>query len=156
MLNAKFAIAIFYSDIAALIEQRSDTGHALRGSIEFCGHGFHAAYLRRNHTELVQHLYQISRRATTEPIRIHLTIGKSVQQAERIVNVGRRLGKVIAVIVIFQFRNRFLTRDTYARSQQIQVIGHLCQHFFFADTADSSVCPIHADVLDIIQLAEDA
>lgn len=52
-VNAKFAIAIFYSDIAALIKQRSDAGHALRGSVEFCGHGFHAAYLRRDHTELV-------------------------------------------------------------------------------------------------------
>ena len=63
---------------------------------------------------------------------------------------------MIAIIVIFQFRKHFFARHFHTHGQYIHVIIHLSQHFFLADTANSSIRSIHTDVLDIIQFAEDA
>ena len=76
---------VLYGDIATLVEQRGNIRHPFRWSIESCGKYFPSSYLLGSNAILVQHFYQIGRRATAEPIRVHLAIGKSIQQAEWIV-----------------------------------------------------------------------
>jgi len=63
---------------------------------------------------------------------------------------------MITVIVIFQFRKHFFARHFHTHGQYIHVIIHLSQHFFLADTTNSSIRSIHTDIFDIIQFAEDA
>ncbi|EKJ92576.1 hypothetical protein HMPREF1057_01411 [Bacteroides finegoldii CL09T03C10] len=50
-------------------------------------------------TKLLQHLYQVCRSAATEPVRTKFTVRKSIQQTERIIDVGRRISEMITVII---------------------------------------------------------
>ena len=139
-----------------MIKQRSNIRYPLGRRIKRFSQRFPVSNLLRNYMIFIQHLYQIGRCTTAKPIRIHLAISKSVQQAERIIYVGRRPGEMIAVIIIFQFGKNLVTGQSHTCRQYIHVIIHLRQHFFFTDTADGRIRSIHTDVLNIIQFTKDA
>ena len=58
--------------------------------------------------------------------------------------------------MIFQFLDGFLPAQFLMRGKSVDIIAHLCKHFLLGDTADAGVRLVHAHILDIVQLAEDA
>ena len=63
---------------------------------------------------------------------------------------------MIAIIMIFQFLDGLLPAQFLMLGKSVDIIAHLGQQFLLGDTADAGVRLIHAHILDIVQLAEDA
>ena len=61
---------------------------------------------------------------------------------------------MIAVIVLFQLTDDFVAGNLQLVSQKIKIIGHLGLHLLFTDTAEGSVWLVHADILNVVQFAE--
>ena len=95
-------IVIFDGDIATLIKQRGGVLHSFRGSVKIRRKNLFTSYCGRKNIKFLQHFNQIGGRAATEPVRVHFTVGKGIQQAEGIVNIGRRPGEMITVIIALQ------------------------------------------------------
>ena len=145
---------IFYRDITALVEQRGNVRHPLCRCIERFGNNFPTSDLLGLYMVFVQHLDQIGWCTTAEPIRTDFTVRKSIQQAERIINVGRWISKMITVIIIPQTCNKFRTGNLHPARKQFQIMIHLRQHLIFRDTANSGIWTVHADILYIVQFTE--
>ena len=88
--------------ITALIEQWGDVGHAFGRGIEVARFTLAPAYRLRNHLVFVQHLYQVGRRAATEPIRTDPAFAERSYQTKRIIDIGRGPGEMITVVIGFQ------------------------------------------------------
>ena len=149
-------VVVLNGQITALVEQRGNVGHVLGGGIEIFCHRFTATYFGRGYIETFQHLNQIGGRAAAEPVRVQTSFAEGVQQAEGIVDVWRGPREVVAVIVILQLLQCLFAGQFQAGGQHIQVLVHLCFHLFLRDAADGGVFGQHADVLDVVQFAEDA
>ena len=149
-------VTILYGDVTALIEQRGDVGHPFGGGIKIFHHRFTAAYFLGRDMVFPEHLYQVGRRAAAEPVGIQPSYAEGIQQTEGIVDVGRWPREVIAVVVVLQLLQRLFAAQFQAGSQHIQVLVHLRFHLFLSDATDGGIFGQHTDVLDVVQLAEDA
>ena len=91
-----------------------------------------------------------------KPVIVQLVIGKGIQQAERIIDIGRRPGKMITVIFLLQLLQRFLFAHFLRNGKPFYISCHLFLHFFLSDATNGGIGLQHTDIQDIVQLAEDA
>ena len=63
---------------------------------------------------------------------------------------------MIAVIVILQFLYRLLMADALVRSNPVNAVTHKCHHLLLSDAAHRRIFRKHADILYVVQFAEDA
>ena len=61
---------------------------------------------------------------------------------------------MITVIIIFQAKKSLLSGYPQLPCQQIDIRTHLTAQFLFRDAAKRGISLVHADVLNIVQLAE--
>ncbi len=143
--------------VSTLIEQRYDGGHRFGGGIKvFLVHLYGFAKICRQEIILSHHIDEIGRRARAEPVRIHFSIGKAIQQAVRIEDIWRWPTEMVSIIMTFQLLDGFFPAEFQFLSQFINIIAHLGQQFLLGDTADAGIRHLHTHILDVVQLAEDA
>ena len=58
--------------------------------------------------------------------------------------------------MVFQLLDGLLPAQFQMPGKSVDIIAHLGQHFLLGDTADAGVRLVHAHILDIVQLAENA
>ena len=63
---------------------------------------------------------------------------------------------MVTVVIVLEFLHGLFAAYAHPSGQNVQVLVHLGGHFLFRDATDGGVFRQHADVLDIIQFAEDA
>ena len=137
-------VIVLDGDIAALIEQGSNGFHALRGGIEGRGHDLNTGEVGGGSVELPHHLYKEGRRAALEPVTPEGSVLKGIEEAEGIEDVGRGPCEVIAVILTPEGGECLLTCCALLCGHSVEVAGHLREDL------------VHADVLQVVQFAEDA
>ena len=77
-------------------------------------------------------------------------------QAERIEDIFWFLTEVIAVIKMCQLRQALLVCHAKGFAQRLHIRFHLRSKFGLADTTDGWILVEHADVIEIVEFAEDA
>ena len=75
---------------------------------------------------------------------------------ERIIDVGTILTEMIAVVLPFQVSASFLISPIVCLGHSLDVRFQVCEQFLLGDAAECTEIIVHADVLQIIQFAEDA
>lgn len=110
------------------------------------------------HVEIraLQYINQKGRSARREPEVLVLLCIESVEQAERIIDVGTILTEMIAVVLPFQVSASFLISPIVCLGHSLDVRFQVCEQFLLGDAAECTEIIVHADVLQIIQFAEDA
>ena len=88
-------------DIAALVQQGGDALHPFGRCVEIGRHSLVASYPGGQYTEFVQHFDEVCGRAAAEPIGVQPPVGESIQQAERVVDVGRGPCEMVTVVMVF-------------------------------------------------------
>ena len=142
-----YGTAFFDGIVSTLVEQRNDAFKPLGGGVElFFARQAGLSELDGCHPELADHLYEVGRRAASEPVGIYILVGEGAYYAERIVNVGRGPCEMIPVVIALQFFDELSSVKLHILSHCVYVIAHLREHLVFRDAADSSVCRVHADV----------
>ena len=149
-------VIVLDGDIAALIEQGSDGFHALRGGIEGRGHDLNTGEVGGGSVELPHHLYKEGRRAALEPVTPEGSVLKGIEEAEGVEDVGRGPCEVIAVILTPEGGECLLTCRALLCSHSVEVAGHLREDLVHRDAAHPCKLLVHADVLQVVQFAEDA
>ena len=104
----------------------------------------------------LQYINQKGRSARREPEVLVLLCIESVEQAERIIDVGTILTEMIAVVLPFQVSASFLISPIVCLGHSLDVRFQVCEQFLLGDAAECTEIIVHADVLQIIQFAEDA
>ena len=62
---------------------------------------------------------------------------------------------MISVVIVFQLFQQLFTAQPHPVRHQVYVLAHLREHLLLCYTADSGIVRVHADILDVVQLAED-
>lgn len=150
-------VVALYGDVATLVEQGDNRGHRLRGGIKILLVGIHRL-AKVGGQELIfsHHVYEVSGRTRTEPVSVRPAVGKAVEQAERVVHVRRRPAEMVTIVVFPQLGDSLLPAQLQFHGQFVYVIAHLRQELLIGDATHASVWLIHAHVLDVVQLAENA
>ena len=110
------------------------------------------------HVEIhaLQYINQKGRSARREPEVLVLLCIESIEQAERIIDVGAMLAEMITVVLPFQMSASFLVSLIVCLGHPLDVRLQVCEQFLLGDAAKRTEIIAHADVLQVIQFAEDA
>ena len=101
-------------------------------------------------------LYHIAWSARTKPVRSNLLIVQCLYQAERIEDVLRVLAEMIAVIISAQLFQTLLVCHTKRLAKRLNIPTHRRGQLCKADATDGRILVVHADVVKVVQFAEDA
>ena len=155
-INIYLLFVVLDGEIATLIQQRSERCHSFRCSVKGGSLSPHSPQLRWQHMKLPHFFNQISRRTGSKPISLQLAISKAIEQAVRIEDIRRWPSEVITIIMVFEFLDSLLPAQFQMLGKSIDVITHLGQQFLLGDATDAGIRLVHAHILDVVQLAEDA
>ena len=106
--------------------------------------------------KFLQLLDEIGGRSAFKPIAPKHFVLQRVEQTEGIEDVGRRRSEMVTVVLAFEQSKYFFSAFLFLFSKFVQIVCHLRADFLFADAADGCKRWQHGDVLQIVQLAEDA
>ena len=106
--------------------------------------------------ELPQLLHQEGRRAALEPVTPEGSVLEGVEESEGVEDVGRGPCEMIAVILTPEGGECLLTCRALLGGHSVEVAGHLREDLVHRDAAHSCKLLVHADVLQVVQFAEDA
>ena len=67
-----------------------------------------------------------------------------------------KASEMVTVVIVLEFLHGLFAAYAHPSGQNVQVLVHLGGHFLFRDAADGGVFRQHADVFNVVQLAEDA
>ena len=155
-INIYLLFVVLDGEIATLIQQRSERSHSFRCSVKGGSLSPHLSQLRWQHMKLPHFFNQISRCTGSKPISLQLAISKAIEQAVRIEDIRRWPSEVITIIMVFEFLDSLLPAQFQMLGKSIDVITHLGQQFLLGDATDAGIRLVHAHILDVVQLAEDA
>jgi len=63
---------------------------------------------------------------------------------------------MIAVVIVLKLHYGFLSCDGHFFCKTVNVVRHLREQFLLGDAANAGIGFVHADIGDVVQLAEDA
>ena len=106
--------------------------------------------------KLPNHLDQEGGRAGGEPVVANLLRVHGIEQAEGIVNTGRIGGEVIAVVLPLQLLQYIVLRNVLALCQSTDALLEVILQFLLRDAAQRGVLGQHGDVVEVVELGEDA
>ena len=99
---------------------------------------------------------EVGRCSSLKPVTAEPSVGKGIQQAERIVHAYRLIAEVITVIIGFQLCTSLFISQARSCSQRMNVFLKIRMDFLLADAADFHVAVVHGDVHQVVQIAEHA
>ena len=104
----------------------------------------------------LQQLHQVSRRARLEPVIAELPVLEGIQQAERIINARSFRREVITVVILLQSRQRRLIFQAQSVGQRLDILFQLTADLHVRHATDIGVGVEHRNVLQVVEIAEDA
>ena len=104
----------------------------------------------------LQQLYQESRRTRLEPIVRELFFLERIQQTEGIVHAHTVLTEMITVILPFQRMADLLRHHAIGHCEGLNAFPEIGMQFIFRNAANGRIFPIHGDILQVVQIAENA
>ena len=155
VVNAEIGVISFDSKITALIEHRNRTHDSFGRCVELLVDSLDTFQGTDIEIGLTKQVYQESRSARREPEVLVLLCIEGVEQAERVIDVGTMLAEMITVIPLFQMNTCFLESFVVRFGHPLDVRFQFRQQLLLGDAADSAEVIAHADILQIVQLAED-
>ena len=105
---------------------------------------------------LRQHVDEGAAGASVEPVVAHPLLLEGVHQAERVVHVGLPVAEVIAVVHALQLFYLLVVAQAVGLAKALNVGAHLRGQLILGDAAKGIVGRHHRDVLQVVQLTEDA
>ena len=118
-----------------------------------CRYPFQSLYVK---TAFAEHLYQERRRAGGEPELAVPSVIQAAQQAERVVYVLALRAEMVPVIHLLQMLQSLFVCLPVLLRQGLDVRPQLLLDLPLRNPADGTEAVLHADVLQAVQLAEDA
>ena len=120
-------------EVARLVKQGQGRGHAFGGYVELGRRHLQLRQVEKVGVETAHRLEKEGGCATAEPIVVELLRPEHVHQAEGVVDVGRLLPEMIAVIVEFQHVDHFPFGKTVFVGEQLYVHIEVGQQFLLCD-----------------------
>ena len=149
-----YFIVVLDGEVAALVEQRDDGLHVLRGRVEVRCHSRCPSEHGGHDVELAQHFDEEGRRTALEPVVPQRPVLQGIEQAEGVEDVGRPGREMVAVVSCLQRLQRLFRRHLFLFGKALHVVRHLLLHLLHADAADGGEIRFQGDVLQVVQLAE--
>ena len=102
----------------------------------------------------LEQLHEEGGRACLEPVAAELHFGQRIEQAERVVNVFRIFGKVVAVVPFFQCLSGFGFVHSVGLGQKPDVFLQIAVEFVLCNAADVGKTVGQRNVHQVVQVAE--
>ena len=143
--RAVLPIIILYRQIAALVYHRQRTLDIRLIVHKFPRSVVTACQLIHIFPHVGQQPHQIGRRSATEPIIPHHALPKSVQQAERVIDINHSRAKMVTVVLTLQQLNHRQRVATIRFGHFGYRSGEIMLQFVLRDAAERLILFVHAD-----------
>ena len=144
-------------EVAALIENGQWVAKGLKWQVEGRAgqsDAFHLGHVDGRH--LRQHVNESTGGAALKPVAVHLVVVERLEQAEGVVYVGLALAEVVAVVVGLQLGQHRVVALPLASGHQLDVGPQSGDKFLLRDAADGLIDRHHRDIVQVVELREDA
>ena len=106
--------------------------------------------------DLTETLYEEGRRPRLEPVITEFHICKAIQKTERVINPFTRLMEPITVIFFLKPRKALILRKLLLRRQPFDLRFEIVRKLLPRNPADPGIIRDHRDVIQLIQITENA
>ena len=97
---------------------------------------------------------KIRRSARAEPIVTDTFLVESIQQTERIIDIGQAIAEMIAVVLSFQSLHHLFLRTMVNGCHIPDWLGEISPELILSDAAKGLVAGVHTNVVRLVEAAE--